>query len=452
MVNCWHCDGTGRLDPDLVKDVVHKEYLLAKVLERGVAFHYGNIPQLVRTEVERLFSEGKIKYLVCTSTLIEGVNTSCRTICVREPKKGNSNLMSADDFWNLAGRAGRLGREFQGNVVCVDSDKPKLWRDGCPPRKRKRYVIERTTDEILSNATDLVAFCESRAPRIDALRRPDLEYVSTYLMLVYRKQGTLFGASWAGSVSEEALRACNDAIAMAWQGVEIPLEVAIRSPGINPMAMQQLLEYFRARTHVEGKPVEELLPADPGSDDAARSYAAIIARCVDYLNAALGPKGKRSFALAILVTRWMRGFPLARLIVDRVKLEQSRNAAVDLPGIIRSVLDDVERIARFEAPRTITAYLDVLRIFLNESGYETLASEIEDVGLFLEMGVSIPTQIALLGIGLSRSTAIQVSELISDDSMSEADVKQWLRSRTWESASLPALVKREIAKVLEVSE
>src|SRR5207247_978143 len=59
---------------ELAQHVVHKKFLLATYLRRGVAFHYGNMPLLIREEIERLFSAGTIKYLVCTSTLIEGVN------------------------------------------------------------------------------------------------------------------------------------------------------------------------------------------------------------------------------------------------------------------------------------------------------------------------------------------------------------------------------------------
>ena len=95
---------------DLIRRCVHRQYQLANVVQKGVGFHYGNMPSLVRSEVERLFREGKIKFLVCTSTLIEGVNLSCRTIVVRAPKKGRLSAMEPHDFWNLAGRAGALGR------------------------------------------------------------------------------------------------------------------------------------------------------------------------------------------------------------------------------------------------------------------------------------------------------------------------------------------------------
>src|SRR5690606_13946506 len=75
------------------KTEVHKDFLLAKVLTKGIAYHYGNMPLTLKSEIERLFSENKIRFLICTSTLIEGVNLACRNIFVRGPKKGNKKLM-----------------------------------------------------------------------------------------------------------------------------------------------------------------------------------------------------------------------------------------------------------------------------------------------------------------------------------------------------------------------
>src|ERR1019366_7619849 len=85
------------------------------------------MPTLLRSEIERLFKEGTIRFLVCTSTLVEGVNLACRTIVVRGPRKGRTKPMGPHDFWNLAGRAGRWGQDFNGNIVCVDTNRLGLW-------------------------------------------------------------------------------------------------------------------------------------------------------------------------------------------------------------------------------------------------------------------------------------------------------------------------------------
>jgi hypothetical protein len=71
--------------------------------------------------------------------------------------------------------------------------------------------------------------------------------------------------------------------------------------------------------------------------------------------------------------------------------------------------------------------------------------------VFLELGVNQQTQTALIGIGLSRTSTIAVSEFITADSLGESQVLQWLEKDgdLWSHSALPALVKREIDRVLE---
>ena len=161
---------------ELVQRTIHTQYALATVLQRGVAFHYGNMPLLVRTEIERLFRNGTLRYLVCTSTLLEGVNLPCRNLFARNPKKGNGNPMKAADFWNLAGRAGRWGKEFQGNIVCVDASRPERWPE--LPTTRQRQPVVRATNEALRDVQAVVSYIEDGAPLDSASKTPMLETVS----------------------------------------------------------------------------------------------------------------------------------------------------------------------------------------------------------------------------------------------------------------------------------
>ena len=121
----------------LVQSTIHTQYVLAKVLSKGIAFHYGNMPLLIRNEIERLFSIGKIEYLICTSTLLEGVNLPAKSIIIRKPSRGRGNPLNQNDFWNLAGRAGRLGKEYSGNIFCIE---PLKWDIYPEPNKTKQEI------------------------------------------------------------------------------------------------------------------------------------------------------------------------------------------------------------------------------------------------------------------------------------------------------------------------
>lgn len=64
-----------------------------------------------------LFNDQENKYYVmlCTSTLLEGVNTSCENIIITNPKI-NDTKFDAFDFFNLVGRSGRLFQFYLGQA------------------------------------------------------------------------------------------------------------------------------------------------------------------------------------------------------------------------------------------------------------------------------------------------------------------------------------------------
>jgi superfamily II DNA/RNA helicase len=111
----------------LIKEYIHKDYYLIDCLQKGVAFHFGKLPQRIRERIELLFSEKVIDYVFCTSTLLEGVNLPAKNIFILNNAIGLSKF-SDIDFWNLAGRAGRLAKELSGNIICVRlEDKRNRW-------------------------------------------------------------------------------------------------------------------------------------------------------------------------------------------------------------------------------------------------------------------------------------------------------------------------------------
>ncbi|PJA31880.1 MAG: hypothetical protein CO187_06990 [Zetaproteobacteria bacterium CG_4_9_14_3_um_filter_53_7] len=111
-------------------------------------------------------------------------------------------------------------------------------------------------------------------------------------------------------------------------------------------------------------------------------------------------------------------------------------------------MKEVEEFARFKAPKYLACYTDVLRHYLFQIDRLDLADELIDLNILLEFGVSQQTQISLLALGLSRTSAIETSELISADSLNETHCLQWLQENELETLDLPEIVKREIGIVL----
>ncbi|WP_230986439.1 DEAD/DEAH box helicase [Cohnella fermenti] len=108
-----------------IKKNIHPEWSLTKTLESKIAFHHGVIPRYLGRYIVNEFNKGNIKYLFCTSTLIEGINTSAKNVVIFENKKGRGKITHFD-YKNICGRAGRMRRYFVGNVYSFHTPPEQL--------------------------------------------------------------------------------------------------------------------------------------------------------------------------------------------------------------------------------------------------------------------------------------------------------------------------------------
>ncbi|MGE8065638.1 DEAD/DEAH box helicase [Pseudomonas sp. NPDC089569] len=97
---------------DELEEIFDRRYKLIDCLRKGVMYHHGSIPDTIRLYLENLFSSSKkMKFLVCNSTLLEGVNLPIERLFVFDFTKGRSYLTSSQ-FKNLVGRVNRFSEVF----------------------------------------------------------------------------------------------------------------------------------------------------------------------------------------------------------------------------------------------------------------------------------------------------------------------------------------------------
>lgn len=454
---------------ELCEKAVHRKFKLRRHVRKGVAFHYGNIPQLIRSEVERLFSSGKIRFLVCTSTLVEGVNLSCKNIFLRNPKRGNTALMSVEDFWNLAGRAGRWGREFQGNIYCLDPRKSGDWVGGEAPRSKQKSNITIATQRLGPQFENFMAYAEEGARQLKSKDR-FFEHLLAYLVFRRSEFGTLTGAPALAGLASNQVDRLTATIDETVAGLGLSDNVIKRNPGINPWGLSRLRDYFLEKPD---DALAKLLPLDPlsdapvGEDDAAAdavgdgetervtpsdavvdNLIAIFTRMSKYLEAPLGA-GSSAYANAKLVAQWIRGYPLNRIIDGQIRYWSRKDPRKSETAVIRETLERVETVARFQAPKYLHAYLDILRLVLKERGQTDVLPTTDEFWLYLEFGVSKRTQLSLMSLGLSRSSAIALSVFITRSDLSESECIRWFLENDWDEYDLPRLTEIEIRAALK---
>ncbi len=104
------------------KDAVRKEMI--EPLKCGVASHHAGLLPAWKGLVEALFQRGLVKVVFATETLAAGVNMPARcTVMSALSKRGDTGprTLTSNEFFQMAGRAGRRGFDDVGFVVCLQS-------------------------------------------------------------------------------------------------------------------------------------------------------------------------------------------------------------------------------------------------------------------------------------------------------------------------------------------
>ena len=103
---------------------VSKKWSLSEELRYGISVHDGSLQKHIGTSIIDYFNKGLLKCIFCTSTIIEGVNTSAKNVIVFDEKKGNKDL-DFFDYSNIKGRSGRLMEHYIGKVYNFVPPPPK---------------------------------------------------------------------------------------------------------------------------------------------------------------------------------------------------------------------------------------------------------------------------------------------------------------------------------------
>lgn len=138
---------------DWMSDEIHPEWYVVKAMKQGFLVHCGELQLGIRNMELDIFENENEPHnvMLCTSTLLEGVNTSTENIIITKPCRSYgynySNDFEAFDFFNLVGRSGRLFKANLGKAFYIKSptDKSFIMND----------AIKSIEFEITSNSVDV---------------------------------------------------------------------------------------------------------------------------------------------------------------------------------------------------------------------------------------------------------------------------------------------------------
>jgi len=424
-----------------IRKHVHKRYSLASHVTRGVGFHYGKMPSLLRESLEDAFRRGTLKYLVCTTTLFQGINLPARSVFIDTPTRGRGDSLDAAALWNFAGRAGRLGHDIVGNVFLVDYDH---W-ESKPLDNRVAFRISpafrRTVCERFDAVVERLGGAE---PQSRPFQSDDAAVTSAAGLLIARAaKGSInqfVERSVGRQLSVEGKSTLIEAALSAHQRLGLPEGVLERNWTVNPFGQARLYDRFKSLLQ-EGR-VEELIPPHP-SGNVYSTYVQVFTRINKYI------LGLRTSNYARYVTSmalgWMRGKSYPQLISEKLRRDGNEGAE-NVDTTVRNIFDFVEDKLRFEYVQLGRAYIDLLRHALERTGHSDSIVAIYDFPMALELGVSSIAGQAFIEVGLSRIAAAELEKLIPDSSPTTSRVREWLHGVDLGALGVSRVIKDELMK------
>ncbi|MFJ2544794.1 DEAD/DEAH box helicase [Microbacterium sp. NPDC087589] len=131
---------------------------LSRFLRAGIGVHHAGMLPKYRRLVEQLAQRGLLRVICGTDTLGVGINVPIRTVLLTALTKFDGTRMrqlSAREFHQIAGRAGRAGFDTAGTVVAQapehESDNiAAIKKAGDDPKKKRKIIRKKAPDGFVS--------------------------------------------------------------------------------------------------------------------------------------------------------------------------------------------------------------------------------------------------------------------------------------------------------------
>lgn len=395
---------------NFIREMIHEKYFLADLIECGIGFHFGALPQELRERIENQFKKGELKYLFTTSTLLQGVNLPAKNLFILSDKIGRSKLNNIE-FRNLAGRAGRLSKELYGNLFVVRLDEKK-WTD------KSMSIIESNelshiSSIVLSGRKNFYKNIDNDINDKDMTRKSmsqkDRRIISNYsAILAYHEKRNVPSQLRDNFIKkimkpQESIKKINE--------YTIPNKVLMQSISIKPKYQEKIinnnnkyiftndfdykncLNILKILSKNYNWPTEENRK-ELGNSSRLRYYAVLMTEWI---------KSKPlNFIVQSTIAYYHKNSVYIRLDYDNDEELFSKDNPIHVNKVINDLLSDVENILRFKIKNYVRNYL--MLTDQEENEWQN----------YLEYGTANKTIIELQRIGFNRQVAIELEELNSN--------------------------------------
>ena len=327
---CENLDGTpGRGDEEveLAKKFIASElgerFPLVRYLDKGVGVHHAGLPDEARYLMERLMEMGRLRALVGTTTIAQGVNFPVSAVLISSYSHSYRD-MDPKDFWNLVGRAGRIDQPSFG-LVGIATDQP----GGLRMKKAEAYV-KRTTEDLASSLAGMVSDVLEQHSQLDLSQLAAEPRWSSFVQYIahMRNQADsldefasqsevvlrqMLGYSQLGEAGREALR---DAVHRYADTLDLSPDASNKSDltGFSPQAVKSADAAVKAMGIRPGEwsPQSLFSPASQRLSGLIKVMAASIPEVGD-IQADMPGRRRGDDDVAGIISEWVRGRDIPRI-------------------------------------------------------------------------------------------------------------------------------------------
>lgn len=397
-----------------IQEYIHPDYYLAEILKKGVAYHHGKLPQLIRNLVEELYKQEKIRNVFCTSTLLEGVNMPTQNIFIID-NRNYRTAFNPIDFWNLSGRAGRLCQELEGNIFCIQNER-FIWENKEVLRKEKVNLEPTILTKVDRNLAKIEKILNKKDVSGTETEKEILKYIANIIKVDSLETDSNYQSPIINKLIEKNKQKIIELAKNKTSQYEIPHFILNYNQTIDfDIQNAVYLKLKRIKN-----PQKILLP---NSNNISYSI------CLDVLNYFYGLyswetgekrlQNKNSLKYyAVLMNQWINGFTLNQIINQSIDWHFDNNLSIKVNYnefekfnkrdkkhinlLIENTIDDIEYILRFLLEKYFNHYYQILVKFFGEENAG------ENWATLLEYGTQNRIVIALQNLGISRNTAIKI--------------------------------------------
>jgi hypothetical protein len=424
---------------DYIEKFVHDDFSLASNLRKGVAFHYGPLPSSVRVMIERLAKEDLIKYIVCTSTLAEGVNLPAKNLFLENPLQpviGKEPERLEDvKINNITGRAGRMIEHFSGNIFLID---PESWRfkDYFEEKEEENYKIPTYYRTLNENFFDVLAALSGSYSHSDE-NQYSLYTIANKLIRDFLNDNLISNLDSKDlTLSKKDLDELISSVETASENLNIAPYLLQANPTIGYIQQNKLFNFFDGLNVFD----DWVLP-HPKSIDLYDRLIKVVYK-LNEVGIYIASDNYSIEFIVTIATKWVSGKSLKEIISEQVIWDKdNRSEKVSTNTSVRNIIKVINSDIRFRLANALSCYHLLLS---NQMQLKDINKTTVKIHTYLEIGACDDRMINLINLGLSREAAKEIDDKL-ENNVIVSDIYELVRLlENGDLENIHSITKKEI--------